>query len=155
MAGTISAGAVITSTVTSDTALSLSAGSGDINIGSFSWPSSAAPDGSVLTTDGTGNLSFSESNKRVVVTSATYSIGLEDDIVALTVEQASTLTLPDPSLKTVADIIYVVKEVGGNDAITVVPNSTESISGGSSSTVSGAYATSQFYTNGTNWFRLY
>ena len=135
----------------------VSSSNSTLQIGSFAWPSTTPAPGSVLKTDGAGNLTFEESNIRTVVDPAatTFTIGSSDDIVAITGTLDTTLTLPDPSTKTVGDLIYVVKEVDGPSVITVVPSGTELISGGASTTLSDPYGSFKIYTNGTNWFALF
>jgi len=108
-----------------------------------------------MKTDGNGNLVFENSNTRTEVSSATYSISPNDDIVAITVQLDVTLTLPDPSQSVVGDILYIVKEVPGLNSVTIVPNSSELISGQNSYSSSIEYSVIQIYTNGTNWFILF
>lgn len=145
----ISCSAIVTSRVMSATS--------SIQIGSFTWPSAAPVPGSVLKTDGLGNLSFESLNVRRTVdpASASYSIGPSDDIVAVTGTLDTTLTLPDPASKITGDIILVVKEVGGSSAVTVVPFGAELVSGGVSAVLSQPYGSFKLYTNGTDWFVLY
>ncbi len=130
--------------------------SSTLQIGTFTWPSDAPPPGSVLKTDGSGNLAFEVPNSRSVVDplATSYTIGTSDDIVAVTGTLDTTLTLPDPSTKTVGDLIYVVKEVGGASVVTIEPSGSELISGGPSTTLSVPYGSLKIYTNGTNWFAL-
>lgn len=145
----ISCSALVTSRVTSATS--------SIQIGSFTWPSAAPVPGSVLKTDGLGNLSFEASNVRTSVdpASTAYAIGPSDDIVAVTGTLDTTLTLPDPASKVTGDMILVVKEVAGPSTVTVVPFGTELVSGGSSAVLSQPYGALKIYTNGTNWFALF
>jgi len=145
----ISCDSIVTSKVTSATS--------NIQIGIFTWPSAAPVAGSVLKTDGTGNLVFEAQNVHATVdpASATYAINASDDIVAVTGNLDTTLTLPDPLSKVTGDIIVVVKEGGGANTITVVPFGTELVSGGSSAVLSQPYSSFKIYTNGTNWFVLY
>ena len=153
--GTIHVKTLITSSITSENELTISSGSGNVQIGSFSWPSQAPTDGQVMKTDGNGNLVFENSNTRTEVSSATYSISPNDDIVAITVQLDVTLTLPDPSQSVVGDILYIVKEVSGLNSVTIVPNSSELISGQNSYSSSIEYSVIRMYTNGTNWFILF
>lgn len=145
----ITCSAIVTSRVTSATS--------SIQIGSFTWPSAAPVPGSVLKTDGLGNLTFEASNVRSSVdpASSTYAIGPSDDIVAVTGTLDTTLTLPDPSSKTTGDIVRIVKEVDGASSITVMPFGTELVSGGSSAMLSQPYGSFKIYTNGINWFALF
>lgn len=145
----ISCNEIVTSKVSST--------SSNLQIGSFSWPSTAPTAGSVLKTDGAGNLTFETSNNRSAIgTAATaYTIISTDDIVAITGTLDTTITLPDPSTKVVGDMIYIVKEVAGSSVITVVPFGSELISGSSSVTISDPYGSFKIYTNGTNWFALF
>ena len=145
----ISCPTLVTSRVTS--------AASNIQIGGFTWPSEAPLPGSVLKTDGLGNLSFEAPTVRSVVSSdsAAYTILPSDDIVAVTGTLDATLSLPDPSLKVTGDMIYIVKEVGGPSTVTVVPFGTELVSGGSSAVLSQPYGSLKLYTNGTNWFALY
>ena len=140
---------LITSKVTSS--------SSTLQLGSFAWPTTAPTPGSVLKTDGLGNLTFETSNTRSVVdpTATTYTIGTSEDTVAITGTLDTTLTLPDPSTKVVGDMIYISKETGDPNVITVVPFATELISGSSSATLSDPYGSFKIYTNGTNWFALF
>lgn len=98
----------------------VSSSNSTLQIGSFVWPSTTPASGSVLKTDGAGNLTFEEINIRSVVdpVATTYTIGTSEDIVAITGTLDTTLTLPDPSTKTVGDLIYIVKEVDGFSVIT-------------------------------------
>lgn len=145
----ISCPTLVTSRVTS--------AASNIQIGAFTWPSAAPVAGSVLKTDGLGNLSFEVPNVRSVVdpASPTYTILETDDIVAVTGTLDTTLSLPDPSLKVTGDMVSVVKEVGGSSTVTVQPFGTELVSGGSSAVLSQPYGSFKLYTNGTNWFALY
>lgn len=145
----ITCSAIVTSRVTSATS--------SIQIGSFTWPSAAPVPGSVLKTDGLGNLTFEASNVRSTVdpASTTYAIAPSDDIVAVTGTLDTTLTLPDPVFKATGDIIRIVKEVGGPSTVTAVPFGSELVSGGSSAVLSQAYGSFKLYTNGTDWFALY
>lgn len=145
----ISCPTLVTSRVTS--------AASNIQIGAFTWPSSAPVPGSVLKTDGLGNLSFEVPNVRSTVdpASATYTISKTDDIVAVTGTLDTTLTLPDPVSKVTGDMITVVKEVGGSSVITIVPHGTELVSGSSSAALTQAYGSCKIYTNGTNWYVLY
>ncbi|CAM9731942.1 unnamed protein product, partial [Ectocarpus sp. 12 AP-2014] len=113
--------------------------------------------GSVLKTDGLGNLAFEASNVRSAVepTSTEHAIDPSDDIVAVTGTLETTLTLPDPASKVAGDIIRIVKEVGGTSTVSVVPFGTELVSGGSSAVLSQPYDWLKIYTNGVNWFALY
>ena len=151
MSGTISCSAIVTSSV------STAAGASDLKIGSFNWPSERPATGQILSTDGSGNLKFSEQNSRVAVdpASTSHSIDSTSDIVAITGTLATTLTLPDPSTKTVGDLIYVVKEVSGTSVVTIVPFGSELISGNSSTTLVNSFGSVKIYTNGTNWFALF
>lgn len=147
---------VVTEKITSTGSLTLQSESNDIKIGSFTWPTAATvTDGSVLKTDATGALVFEPSTIRSVVTGTTYSISANDDIVAITIAQATTLTLPDPTTKNVGDLIYIQKEIAGTDIITIVPFGTELISGQSSVELSFSYGSVKIYTNGINWFALF
>lgn len=148
MSGKISCGTIVTDSISSSSTL---------QIGNFSWPTSTPESGTVLKTSGNGTLSFEPSNVRTAVDSlaTTYSITSTDDIVAITGTLDTTLTLPDPTLKTVGDLIYIVKEVSGASVITVVPFGTELISGNSSATLSASYGSFKLYTNGVNYFALY
>lgn len=148
MSGKISCGTIVTDSISSSSTL---------QIGNFSWPTGTPNSGTVLKTSGNGTLSFEPSNVRTVVDSlaTTYSITSTDDIVAITGTLDTTLTLPDPTLKTVGDLIYIVKEVSGASVITVVPFGTELISGNSSATLSASYGSFKLYTNGVNYFALY
>ena len=148
-------GEIITESISSTGALSITSDTGDIQIGSFSWPATASISSSVLKTDGVGGLTFEPAIVRSVVTTSTYTITTSDDIVALSVAQATTLTLPDPTLKNEGDLIYVVKEISGTDVITILPFGTELISGASSATLSFSYGTVKLYTNNVNWFALF
>ncbi|CAN0352430.1 unnamed protein product, partial [Hapterophycus canaliculatus] len=121
----------------------------------YTFPSGTPTESSVLVTDGSGNLSFSSTNTRAEVATAAYSISADDDIVAITVQQDTVLTLPDPGTRTVGDSIYVVKEVAGTNPVTINPNSTELISGQASYVFFSEYGATKLYTNGTNWFLLF
>jgi len=135
--------------------LELSSASGSIKIGSFTWPDlDNVPEGSVLKTDSTGELVFEPSVVRVTVVGTTYTILPGDDIIAITQQQDTTLTLPDPTTKNTGEIIYIVKEVSGTDTITILPNGTELLSGETSATLSFSFGTLKIYTNGVNWFVL-
>jgi len=147
-------GEIITESISSTGALSITSDTGDIQIGSFSWPTAASTTSSVLKTDGAGGLTFEPATIRSVVTGTTYTITPNDDIVAISVAQDTTLTLPDPTLKNEGDMIYVVKEISGTDVITILPFGTELISGGSSATLTFSYGSLKIYTNNINWFAL-
>jgi len=92
------------------------------------------------------------SSSPVSVVATTYTIGITEDIVAITGTLNTTLTLPDPSTKTIGETIYIVKEVAGTSVITINPFNTELISGNATYTFSDAYQSVRLYTNGTNWF---
>ena len=145
----ISCPTLVTSRVTS--------AASNIQIGGFTWPSAAPVAGSVLKTDGMGNLSFELPNVRSTVdaSSQTYTILPSDDIVAVTGTLDTTLILPDPASKIIGDMIRVVKEVGGSSTVTVVPFGAELVSGSSSAVLSQPYGSFNIYTNGTDWFVLY
>ena len=149
MSGKVSCGKVVTASILPT--------STNLKIGNFNWPSSAPSSGTVLKTAGDGSLTFEPSNIRAVVdaTASTYSIQPTDDIVAITGTLQTTLTLPDPSLKTVGDLIYVVKEVSGTSTVTVVPFGTELISGKTSATLTASFGSVKLYTNGVNYFALF
>jgi hypothetical protein len=149
MAGTISCGSIVTNNI--------SGGEATLQIGTFTWPSTTPSTGTVLKTDGSGNLSFESANVRSEIdpTATTYAARISDDIVAVTGTLATTITLPDPSLKPVGDLVYVVKEVAGTSIVTIVPFGTELISGNTSSTLSASYGSVKIYTNGINWFALF
>ncbi|CAM9704297.1 unnamed protein product [Ectocarpus sp. 6 AP-2014] len=104
-----------------------------------------------------GNLTFEEANVRssIDASSASYAIGPSDDIVAITGTLDTNVTLPDPTTKTIGDMIYIVKEVDGSSVITVLPFGSELISGGTSTTLDTPYGSFRIYTNGTNWFALF
>ena len=110
-----------------------------------------------MKTDGEGNLQFQETNTRTVVDqlSTSHTIDIDSDIIAITGTLDTTLTLPDPSTKTIGDMIYIVKEVDGTSVITILPFASELISGSTSATLSDAYGTVKIYTNGTAWFALF
>ena len=128
-----------------------------LKIGLFTWPSVTPTAGSVLKTDGEGNLQFQETNTRTVVDqlSTSHTIDIDSDIIAITGTLDTTLTLPDPSTKTIGDMIYIVKEVDGTSVITILPFASELISGATSAILSDAYGTVKIYTNGTAWFALF
>jgi hypothetical protein len=151
MSGKISCGSVITGSIVPDP------GSATLQIGNFSWPANAPSTGTVLKTGGDGSLVFEPSNIRAVVGSdaTTYNIQPTDDIVAITGTLETTLTLPDPALKTVGDLIYVVKEVSGTSSVTVVPFSNELISGKTSAVLRRSFGSFKLYTNGVNYFALF
>lgn len=155
VSGSVSIGAVTSASITSDSALSIKSSTGQIKVGGYTFPTNTPSANTVLVSDGSGNLSFQSTNQRADVTTATYTILPEDDIIAITVEQNTVLTLPPPSSRTVGDIIYVVKEVGGTSTVTINPNGTELISGNTSYVFSSAYGANKVYTNGTNWFLLF
>ena len=155
MSGTVYMGSIKVTKIESESSLSITSFTGNIQLGGYTFPSEPPTENTVLVTDGAGNLRFAPANTRTGVTSTTYTITDEDDIVAITIAQATSLALPDPSTKTVGDIIYIVKEVAGTDAITINPNGSELISGQTSYTFSAAYGATKIYTNGTNWFLLF
>lgn len=144
----ITCGQIITNKVSSS--------SSTLQIGQFTWPTTTPTSGSVLKTDGSGNLSFEETNIRLAIDPivSTYTITSSNDIVAITGTLDTTLTLPTPSSKVVGDIIYIVKEVDGNSIVTIIPSGTELISGTTSTTLTNPYESIRIYTNGTNWFVL-
>lgn len=147
---------IVTDKITSTDTLTLSSETGDIQIGTFAWPTlSSATEGSVLKTNGSGSLSFEPFQIRSVVTTTAYTIAADDDIVAITIAQPATLTLPDPALKNEGNMIYVVKEIGGTDEITILPFGTELISGEGSTILSFSFGTVKLYTNKVNWFALF
>lgn len=148
MSGTISCGKIVTTEISSTS---------NLQIGLFSWPSATPSPGTVLKTDGSGNLTFESVNVRSVIDSlaTTYTITITDDIVAITGTLATTITLPDPTTKNVGDLIYIVKEVAGASIITIIPFGTELISGNSSATLTSSFGSVKIYTNGTNWFALF
>lgn len=155
MSGTVYMGSVNVTKIESTSSLSITSSTGNIQLGGYTFPSEAPTENTILMTDGTGNLSFAPANTRTGVTDTTYTITTQDDIVAITVAQATTLTLPDPTTKTVGDIIYIVKEVAGTDVITINPSASELISGQTTYTFSTEYGATKIYTNGTNWFLLF
>ena len=148
MSGTVSCENVVTSSVSTTSTLT---------IGNFQWPTSLPSSGAVLKTDGTGNLTFEPQNVRVALlpTDTSYAITATDDIIAITGSLATTLTLPDPALKTVGDLIYIVKEVSGVSVITIVSFGAELVSGNASATLTASFGSVKLYTNGTNWFALF
>ena len=148
---------LITEKITSTGTLTLTSNSDDIQIGSFTWPTIATTtDGSVLKTDSSGGLSFEPATIRSEVTGTTYSIATNDDIVALTIDQATTLTLPNPLLKNIGDLIYCVREVAGTTVTTIVPETVGTlINGETSVTMSFSFGSVKIYTNGINWFALF
>lgn len=145
----ISCDSIVTSRVSSATS--------NIQIGSFTWPSSAPVPGSILKTDGFGNLTFEVQNVHTSVdpASSAYAINTSDDIVAVAGTLDTTLTLPDPASKATGNIIHVVKEGGGANTITIQPSGTELVSGGSSAVLSQPYGSCKIYTNGSDWFALF
>ena len=146
----ISCPTLVTSRVTS-------AAASNIQIGGFKWPSEAPLPGSVLKTDGFGNLSFEAPTVRSVVdaNSAAYNILPSDDIVAVTGTLDTTLSLPDPASKVTGDMLFIMKEVAASSIITIVPFGDELVSGGSSAVLSEPFGSVKVYTNGINWFALY
>ncbi|CAM9203960.1 unnamed protein product [Pylaiella littoralis] len=144
MSGTVNIGSI---TVTSMSA-------GNISVGPYTFPSTEPVKGSVLVTDGTGNLSFSPANTRVEVSAAAHVVAASEDIVAITVAQDTALTLPDPATKVVGNILYVVKEAAGAHVVTIAPSGAELISGQTSHVLSSEYGAAKLYTNGTDWFIL-
>lgn len=148
MSGLISCGSLVTSSISTTSTLT---------IGNFEWPTVLPSNGSVLKTNGAGGLTFEPANVRqeLLTTDTSYTITATDDIVAVTGTLATTLTLPDPTLKTVGDLIYIVKEVSGLSIITIVPFGTELISGNASATLTASYGSVKLYTNSVNWFALY
>ena len=148
-------GSINVTSIASESSLSITSSTGNIQLGGYTFPSVAPTENTVLMTDGSGNLSFAPTNTRTPVTATTYTITANDDIVAITVAQNTTLTLPDPSTKQIGDIIYIVKEVAGTDQININPNGSELISGQTSYTFSAEYGATKIYTNGTNWFLLF
>lgn len=155
MSGTVIMGAITVSSIASDSALSITSSTGNIQLGGYTFPDTTPSEGDVLVTDGSGNLSFAAANQRVDVSSATYTIQPSDNIVAITVQEDVVVTLPPPSSKTVGDIIYIVKEADGLSSVSVSPSGTELISGQEGFSFSQAYGATKLYTNGTNWFILY
>lgn len=149
MSGKISCGKVVTGSILPS--------STTLKIGNFDWPSTAPATGTVLKTAGDGSLTFEPTNVRAVVGAAatSYDILPSDDIVAITGTLDTTLKLPDPTLKTVGDLIYVVKEVSGTSTVTVVPFGTELISGKTSATLKASFGSFKLYTNGVNYFALF
>jgi len=147
MSGTITCDSVTTSSITS---------SSDIQIGSYIWPSTSPIDGQIMTTDGSGNLACVYKNTRVAIGAliTTHAIDVSSGIVSITGTLATTVTLPNPALKIVGDIIHIVKEVSGTSVITISPFSSELISGSASDTISASYSSIKVYTNGTDWFKI-
>jgi len=149
MSGTISCGKIITDEIESSTS--------SLKVGSFVWPSEAPAPGTVLKTDSLGNLTFESINVRSEVgeLETSYDVSISSDIVAITGTLDTTLNLPDPTTKTVGDIIHVVKEVSGTSIITILPFGTELVSGNPSVELSSSYGSVKIYTNGINWFALF
>lgn len=144
MSGTVNIGSITVTSIST----------GNISVGPYTFPSTQPVKGSVLVTDGTGNLSFTPSNTRVEVGTAAHTVAASEDIVAITAAQETALTLPDPATKVVGNILYVVKEVGGTHAVTIAPSGAELISGQTSHVLSAEYGATKLYTNGTDWFIL-
>jgi len=154
--GKVTMGSITVTNIESESSLTITSSTGNIQMGGYTFPSSSAPvENAILKSDANGNLSFASSNTRTEVSTLTYNILADDDIVSITVAQDTTLTLPDPSTKTVGDIIYIVKEIAGTNVITINPNGSELISGQSTYTFSTEYGATRIYTNGTNWFLLF
>ena len=154
MSGTVYMGAINVTSIASESSLTITSSTGNIQLGQYTFPSLTPTENTILVTDGSGNLSFTSVNVRTAVSTSTYSISSEDDIVAITVAQNTTLTLPSPSSRVVGEIIYIVKEVPGTTSVTLNPSNNELISGQASYTLSSEYGTLKVYTNGTNWFVL-
>ena len=154
MSGTVYMGAINVTSIASESSLTITSSTGNIQLGQYTFPSLTPTENTILVTDGSGNLSFTSVNVRTAVSTSTYSISSEDDIVAITVAQNTTLTLPSPSSRVVGEIIYIVKEVPGTTSVTLNPSNNELISGQASYTFSSEYGTLKVYTNGTNWFVL-
>ena len=155
MTGKVYMGSINVTSIESESSLSITSSTGNIQLGSYTFPSETPAENTVLMTDGSGNLRFAPSNTRTGVTTDSYVITEDDDIVAITIAQNTTLILPDPSTKTIGDIIYIVKEVAGTNQITINPSGSELISGQSSYTFSAEYGATKIYTNGTDWFLLF
>lgn len=149
MSGKVSCGKVVASKILPR--------SKKLQIGNLTWPTEAPKCGTVMKTSADGSLVFEPSNVRAVVdpSDTYYGILPTDDIVAVTGSLDTTLKLPDPKTKTVGDLIYIVKEVAGASAVTVVPYGTELISGRTSAKLLASYGSFKLYTNGTNYFALY
>ena len=155
MSGKVTVSSINVSTIASTSSLSITSTSGNIQMGGYTFPSTGPTEDSILKSDGSGNLTFAPTNTRTEVSTITYSISSDDDIVAITVAQDTTLTLPDPTTKTVGDILYIVKEVAGTNVVTINPNGSELVSGQSTYTFQSEYGATKIYTNGTNWFLLF
>lgn len=151
----VSVGTLNVKSIISDSTLNISSSTNSIQLGDYTLPSSVPSETSVLSTDASGILSFIPANVKADVTTSSYTIDANDSVVSITAVQPTiTLTLPDPLIKIVGDVLYIRREVAGTNPVTIVPSGTETVSGQNSISITEEYGSVSLYTNGTNWFLL-
>lgn len=151
----VTVGKLNVTSINSPSSINISSSTNSIQIGDYTLPSTTPTETSVLSTDSNGTLSFVPISVKTEVTAPMYFIDANDSVVAITgVQLAFVLTLPDPSLKVVGDILYIRKEVPGTNTVSIMPFNGESISGENSYTITTEYGSVSMYTNGTSWFVL-
>lgn len=154
MSGTMFTEIINIPSISSDSAISITSSTGNIYIGGYTFPRVEAGDDNVLTTNGSGTLSFVSENVVKEVVGTSFAIASSDNTIEITVAQNTILTLPNPFTKNIGDIVYITKVADGSYTVTLNPYDSELISGQSSHVISQEYGTAKLYTNGIDWFLL-
>jgi len=132
----------------------------NIKIHSINYPSTDGSLSNVISTNGAGALSINSLPTlytRTVISTATYTVLVSDDIIAVThTAGAKTITLP--LISTTGYLkIHVVDEAGDavTNNITISATSTDTINGASSALLNTDYSSMTLYNNNAGkWFIL-
>lgn len=121
----------------------------------FTLPVSAGTSTYVLQTDGSGVGSWvSKTVLSVTSKTTTYAATSSDDVILCsTAGGAWSLSLPAAASNT-GKVYRVVKTTSDFTALTIDPNSTETINGSATTTLNTQYETLVFISDGSNWVVL-
>lgn len=129
---------------------------GPITSVNLELPNATGNEGNVLKTDGSGTMSWVNSNisTRTIVSTSTYTIKSTDVQIAVTYTPTGTVTLTLPSASTLAE--FSITDEGGNagtNNITIDRDGSDTILGDTSFIINGDYNSIRLYSNGgTAWF---
>lgn len=123
---------------------------------SLELPNATGNEGNVLKTDGSGTMTWVNSNiaSRTIVSTSSYIIKSTDVSIAVTYTPTGTVTLTLPSASTLAE--FSITDEGGNagtNNITINRSGSDTIMGETSLIINGDYNSINLYSDGgTGWF---
>jgi hypothetical protein len=115
------------------------------------WPNTAGSNGQVLTTNGSGTLSWSNANgsPTVAAKTADFTVGTSEDNYVYLISNATTATLP--SVASVATGFRVTMKRIGASNVNILPSGAETIDGATQKSLQANYQALEIMSTGSQW----